>query len=134
MGDRSQDWLRQAEADLKHAELSQREGDYEWSCFAAQQAAEKAVKALYMSLHGDAWGHSLLALLRSLPQAIAAAVGPEILDAARALDKLYIPTRYPNGFDMGAPADYFTERDARESVAYAKSILTFCRARLSGPE
>ena len=133
MGDRSGDWLRQAEADLKHAELSQRERDYEWSCFAAQQAAEKAVKALYMSLHGDAWGHSLLVILRSLPQAIAAAVGPEILDAARALDKLYFPTRYPNGFDMGAPADYFTERDARESVAYAKSILTFCRAHLSGP-
>ena len=133
MGDRSGDWLRQAEADLKHAELSQRERDYEWSCFAAQQAAEKAVKALYLSLHGDAWGHSLLALLRSLPQAVAAAVGPDILDAARALDKLYIPTRYPNGFDMGAPTDYFTERDARESVTYAKSILTFCRAHLSRP-
>ena len=134
MGDRSEDWLRQAEADLKHAELSQREGDYEWSCFAAQQAAEKAVKALYLSLHGDAWGHSLLVLFRLLPQAIAAAVDPEILDAARALDKLFIPTRYPNGFATGAPVDYFTERDALESVAYAKSILTFCRARLSRPE
>jgi len=44
---RATDWLRQALRDLEHAKRSVELGDYEWACFAAQQAAEKAVKALY---------------------------------------------------------------------------------------
>jgi HEPN domain-containing protein len=124
------DWFRQAEADLEHAEASSREGDCEWSCFAAQQSAEKAVKALYYSLHGDPWGHSLLALIKGLPAAIAAKLPEGILDAAKTLDKNYIQTRYPNGFDAGAPTDYYTEKDAKESIAHAKSILEFCRAEI----
>jgi HEPN domain-containing protein len=124
------DWFRQAEADLEHAEASAKEADYEWSCFAAQQAAEKAVKALYYTLHGDPWGHSLLALIRALPTAVAARLPEELPDSAKALDKHYIQTRYPNGFDAGAPMDYYTERDAKESIAHAKSILEFCRAEI----
>ena len=53
MADRSGDWMRQAEGDLEHAGLSACEGDYEWACFAAQQAAEKAIKAVYYFHHGD---------------------------------------------------------------------------------
>ncbi len=71
MADRSIDWLRQAKADLEHAKLSAREQDFEWSCFAAQQAAEKAIKAVYYSHHGDPWRHSLLALLQMFPEDIA---------------------------------------------------------------
>jgi HEPN domain-containing protein len=124
MTNRSGDWLRQAQADLEHAELSSRERDYEWACFAAPQAAEKALKALYLARRGDPWGHSLLALIQSLPDNVP--VKPELLDAARALDKVYIQTRYPNGFAMGAPADYFTERDAAECLSHARSLLEFC--------
>lgn len=130
MANRDMDWLRQSEADLEHAEASVREGDYEWSCFAAQQAAEKALKALYYTLHGDPWGHSLLALIRGLPEAVAAGLPEELPDSARALDKHYIQTRYPNGFDSGAPTDYYTKKDAEESVAHAKSILEFCRSEI----
>ena len=31
---------------------------YEWACFAAQQAAEKVIKAVFQKLGGEAWGHS----------------------------------------------------------------------------
>ncbi len=130
MANRSGDWFRQAEADLEHAESSARDGDYEWSCFAAQQAAEKAVKALYYSLHGDPWGHSLLAMLRGLPPEIIESPQAGLIDAAKALDKHYIQTRYPNGFDAGAPTDYYTERDSREAIEHAKSILEFCRPKI----
>jgi len=132
MANRSGDWLRQAWADLEHAELSLREGDYEWSCFACQQAAEKGLKALYFHLHGDPWGHSLLVLLQSLPPSLAPSVTPGLLDAARALDKQYIQARYPNGFAMGAPMDYFVERDALEAISYARSVLDFCQAQVCG--
>jgi HEPN domain-containing protein len=130
MTDRSHDWLRQAEADLNHAELSAREGDYEWACFAAQQGAEKAVKALYLSLHGDPWGHSLLVLLQSLPATVSPPVTGELLDSARVLDRYYIQARYPNGFAAGAPRDYFTSQDAGDALAHGKSIFAYCKAQV----
>jgi HEPN domain-containing protein len=52
--DRSADWLAQAERDLAQARESQGSGRHEWACFAAQQAAEKAVKALHLSLGQEA--------------------------------------------------------------------------------
>ena len=52
MPERHLDWLRQARLDLDHARLAAREGHPEWAVFAAQQAAEKACKALHMSREG----------------------------------------------------------------------------------
>ncbi|MGH2520820.1 MAG: HEPN domain-containing protein, partial [Chloroflexota bacterium] len=58
MPSRAGDWFRQAERDLEQAVASQTDGRHEWACFAAQQAAEKAVKALHLHLGEDAWGHT----------------------------------------------------------------------------
>src|SRR5262245_61289306 len=105
MPERHRDWLRQAQLDLEHARLAAREGHAEWAVFAAQQAAEKACKALHMSLGGDAWGHDLTALLSALPSD--RQPSEDLLDRARALDKHYIPSRYPNGFSAGTPRDHY---------------------------
>jgi|SRR5438067_13046113 len=134
MTNRSLDWLRQAEADLKHATSAMESQDYEWSCFASQQGAEKSVKALFYHLHGDPWGHSLLSLLQGLPDPVRTSVTEELLDSAKALDKHYIPTRYPNGFAEGAPVDYYTKRDAEDSLRHAKSILAFCETEIRKPQ
>ena len=67
MAERSRDWLRQAEVDLRQARSSLDAGFYEWAAFAAHQAAEKAIKAVFQKLHLEAWGHSLSALVQSLP-------------------------------------------------------------------
>ena len=134
MSNRAPDWLRQAEADLKHAQSAMEAEDFEWSCFASQQGAEKALKALFYHLHGDPWGHSLLSLIQGLPGPVRASVTQELIDAAKALDKHYIPTRYPNGFAEGAPADYYTKRDAEVCLSDAKSILTFCESEIRKPE
>lgn len=40
---RVDDWIRQADKDLKHTRNSLENGDYEWPCFAAQQAARRAI-------------------------------------------------------------------------------------------
>jgi HEPN domain-containing protein len=58
MGNRAGDWFRQAERDLEQATASREDGRHEWACFASQQAAERAVKALHLSLGQDAWGHA----------------------------------------------------------------------------
>jgi HEPN domain-containing protein len=52
---------------------------HEWACFAAQQAAEKAVKALHLYLGQEAWGHVIAKLLVELPDA---APAPKDLVAA----------------------------------------------------
>lgn len=49
---RARDWLYQAERDLEMAEVARGVSRHEWACFAAQQAAEKAVKALYLHIPG----------------------------------------------------------------------------------
>ena len=128
MAERSADWFRQAEADLRHARNAAKDGDYEWSAFAAQQAAGKAIKAVFQKLHLDAWGHTLSTLLASLPDT--AAPEPALIDVAKALDKHYIPTRYPNGFERGAPTDFYTRDEALRAIAQAEAVLEFCRRQI----
>jgi HEPN domain-containing protein len=120
-------WMAQAEADLRAAETSARGGHFEWACFQAQQAAEKAVKAvLYKQGLTTAWGHSLVNLLQeaAVREPSLAALDPE----ARLLDKYYVPTRYPNGLAAPAiPATFYTLQDAQSCLASARSIWTACR-------
>jgi HEPN domain-containing protein len=129
MGNRYADWFRQAEADLRHARNAQVDGDFEWSCFAAQQAAEKALKAVFLKFGMDAWGQTLTALIGNFPPE---AVQPPdtLVDFARMLDKHYIPTRYPNGFDSGAPTDFYTNEEAQNAIRYAEALLDFSRDQI----
>ena len=125
MVSRARDWLRQAERDLEHARKSAELGDYEWACFAAQQAAEKAVKALYQKLGMEVWGHSISRMLESLPDEHRP--NEDLVDKARELDRHYVPTRYPNFHPEGAPMDYYTKADAERAIEYAEEIVRFCR-------
>lgn len=130
MANRSGDWLRQAEADLRHARNAANSHDYDWSCFAGHQAAEKALKAVFLSLGMDAWGHTLTALIGNLPES--ARCPDELVECCRMLDKHYILTRYPNGFDSGAPADFYTQQEAQIAISQAEAVLEFCRRQVSG--
>lgn len=128
MPDRAEDWLRQAEADLRHARNAREDGDHEWACFAAQQAAEKGLKGLVQHLRGEAWGHSVTVLLGGIADRLD--VPSSLGDAGKRLDKHYIPTRYPNGFDQGAPTDYYTAAEADAAIEDAAAILEFCRGAM----
>ncbi len=52
--ERSADWMDQAEGDLDHARHDLEGAFYEWACFSAQQAAQKAVKAVFQALGQEA--------------------------------------------------------------------------------
>jgi HEPN domain-containing protein len=67
-------------------------------------------------------------MLGRLPAGLTAPA--EVVDAAKALDKLYIPTRYPNGLEQGAPTEFFTRREAEEAMRHAEKLIGFCRDHL----
>jgi len=125
MSERSRDWMAQAKRDLEHAAKDVADGYYEHACFESQQTAEKAVKAVYMRLHADAWGHRVARLLEEMDLA-AARPSPELIDDAKLLDQFYVPTRYPSGFESGAPMDFFTKEQAADAVRRAGKIIRWC--------
>lgn len=125
---RYEDWFRQAKRDLAQARHAMDGEFHEVACFSSQQAAEKAVKALYQSLGGDAWGHSVTSLLKELPESVTPA--EELIERALVLDRHYVPPRYPNGVPEGIGADYYTRKDAEEALGHAEAILTFCESHL----
>lgn len=116
-------WFEQAQADLRAAEVSAAGSAYEWACFQAQQAGEKALKAhLYAQGRTAVVTHSLRRLVRECAQIDPAFADLE--DAATLLDQHYIPTRYPNGLDEDVPpARYYERKDADACLRSARSIL-----------
>ena len=54
----------------------------------------------------------------------------DVRRTAKELDKHYIPTRYPNGFERGAPVDFYTRGEAERAIAQADSIIEFCRDQI----
>ena len=125
MADRSADWLKQADADLRHAHHAKEAGHYEWAAFASHQAAEMAIKGLFKHVDMDAWGRALSGLLAELPDPIVADAA--LLNRARELDKHFIMARYPDGYETGAPVDYYTPDEAQRAVDHAEAIVAFCR-------
>lgn len=129
MVNRARDWLLQAERDLAQARDSRIQGRHEWACFAAHQAAEKAVKALHLHLGQEAWGHVVAKLLRELPPDIS--VPDELVDKARFLDNMYIPTHYPNSHPEGAPFEHYGPLQSEEAIQYAGETIGFVRAQMA---
>ena len=115
--------------DLRHARYAEEGGFYPQACFSAQQAAEKAVKAVHYA-HGARaiLGHSVRNLIERLDPRVSAL--DELLDDARELDLNYIPTRYPNGLDAWTPAAGFGTPQAARAIAGASAILTAARRHL----
>jgi HEPN domain-containing protein len=129
MPDRSLDWLNQAQRDFEQAKDSKLAGRHEWACFAAQQAAEKAVKALHLACGQEAWGHMIAKLLTELP--LEMAVTPELLDEGRILDASYIPPRYPDSYPEGAPFEHYGKLQSEEALRYAGEIIAFVRQKMA---
>ncbi|WP_291765079.1 HEPN domain-containing protein [Caldivirga sp. UBA161] len=120
-------WLKQALRDLDAAKSSLNGGYYEWACFQAQQAAEKALKALLHGLGVGVWGHSIVELLNVLKDKYNV---DDLMTFARELDRHYIPTRYPNSFESGYPAIYYDAEVAERAIKAAEVILSWVREKL----
>lgn len=122
-------WLRTAIADLKAARWNAQGEFFNLACFTAQQAVEKALKALLLSTgERDVRGHSALSLLER-----AAIVWPELSalrSDCRVLDRYYIPTRYPDALPEGSPVEAFGPEDAEDALRRSERIITAVRKAL----
>jgi len=127
--ERSADWMDQARGDLEHARSDLEREFYDWACFSAQQAAEKAVKAVFQKMGAEAWGHSVADLLEELSSSYP--VPEALIDVALELDKAYIPTRYPNAHPSGSPRRRYTRLEAERMAAHAEQIVQFGEGLLS---
>ena len=129
MPNRSRDWMNQALRDLAQAEDSKKAERHEWACFAAHQAAEKAVKALHLHAGQEAWGHVIATLLVELPVSMAAPT--ELVEMGRVLDNFYIPPRYPNSHPEGAPFEHYGPLQSDQALRYAGQIIEFARPQMA---
>ena len=121
-------WLRQAENDLAVARLILREGFFAQACFMSHQVAEKALKALAYN-RGDRFvtGHSLIDLLSTLVTTYKQLA--EHTKLAKALDRYYVPTRYPDALPGSVPFEVYDDEDeAREAVEGAAAVVETARS------
>ena len=122
-------WYQQSVDDLEAASALLSAQKYAQACFYAQQAAEKSLKAVWYFLDLDPWGHSCGRLITTLPEAEQKEL-LGVLDTALALDKLYIPTRYPDALAELTPSEAFTKPEGTAAIASAQKILDCVEARI----
>lgn len=120
-------WMQTAEEDFRAAQALSDIGMYAPACFHAQQASEKAIKALWYLVDADPWGHSVQRLIAEFPGRDEVPDLAEWLDRAGLLDQYYIPTRYPNGLPDLTPGQVYRLDDARRGLEAAATLIAACR-------
>ena len=123
-------WIATAEDDPQAARSLERDGMYAHACFLAQQCAEEAVKAAWVRMGQDRWGHSIGALIRSFPPEVTPPQCVSWTEQAAAMDRYYIPRRYPNGLPDLTPGESYFAADARSAIELGERFLDASRAWL----
>ncbi len=121
------EWLNRAGSNVKRAREDVRlEGVYlEDLCFDAQQAAEKAIKAVLMHRGVEfPYVHDLGRLLTLLEES--GMEVPEGVRAAETLTTYAVITRYPTLFEP------VTEEQYREAVKLADAVVAWARKEVKG--
>jgi HEPN domain-containing protein len=121
-----EDWLRRAQASLALARVHGEGLLREDLCYQAQQAAEKALKALYIA-RGQAFlfTHDLDRLAMGL-EGIGIEI-PESIDQATILTRYAMDTRYPGGFEPVGAAEH------QEAVRLAETVVAWAWAQIAPP-
>jgi len=116
-------WLKSALKTLESAKKDLEFGEYNWACFKAHQAVEKALKAILWGVGKPRIGHSLIHLLNYLTEVVGVNPPEDIIHACTTLSKFYTPTRYPDVWSEGIPEEYYSRRDAEEAVGHAVKVI-----------
>ena len=114
-------WLVFAREDLRMAELALADALWNQVCFHAQQCVEKILKAWLADRdETPPRTHSLVDLVVLVGETKLAGLADEV----RALDRFYIPTRYPDALPGTLPEGLPGEGEARETLALVRQVMT----------
>ncbi|MCS6908339.1 MAG: HEPN domain-containing protein [Anaerolineales bacterium] len=116
-------WHQTASEDLTASKALLQSGHYAQACFYTQQCAEKAVKALWLMLGEDPWGHSIQKLIQDFPRKELLEEYDLWVQFAAYLDKFYIPTRYPNGLPDLTPGQVYRLEEAQQAIEKAEYFV-----------
>ena len=120
----SENWLKQAEADLRTSENSLKSRDFYASVFWSQQSAEKALKSFIINNEGKLIKiHDLVILGRR------ARLPEDLLLKCEKLSLAYTNTRYGIS-DNEIPSKKFKENDAVNFLNIAKGVLEWLRKKI----
>jgi HEPN domain-containing protein len=115
-------WFDTAAADLDAARSLAAAGHHAHACFSAQQCAEKAVKAAWYLIGTAPWGHSVQKLINDFPMKDRLPDLDALIEKALVLDRLYVPTRYPNGLPDLTPEETYFAVDSQRSIELAGGL------------
>ena len=124
-------WLTQAKDEFKDADDLRKRGRLYLALFHFQQAAEKALKAyLYVKVKSAEVFHTHS--VGDLAQMAAEAdVEFKSIAGAKALDKYYILTRYPNGLPGGVPSRFFDDpKEAERAMQLCRSVIELAERKV----
>jgi len=113
-------WINFAAEDLKIAELALKEGIYNQVCFHSQQCIEKVLKG-YLLAKGKIYPKTHK--LADLMAAIEAETFNDLETSILALDRFYIPTRYPDALPGSLPEGMPSKNDAMEDLDIAREVF-----------
>ncbi len=123
-------WRAEADAALRSARLQADAELHNWACFAAEQAAQLAVKGLLHGLGRGPWGHDLVRLGELLSEV--GEVPTAVADSLRRLSRHYIPARYPDAHPSGPPGIHYGAADSAQAVADGEGVLAHVDALWRG--
>lgn len=130
-----QTWLRQARNDLQVADANLADGFTEWAGYCAQQAAEKALKALLLAADQETpYSHDLVGLwilcrdVGLLPHR-----GEVWMDDLQVLTTMSIEARYPRLRDagQGTPREMIGREQAQHATDVARRVVVQVGERLA---
>jgi HEPN domain-containing protein len=123
--DDSNQWLNRARSNLIQAQTRVAGVYLEDLCFAAQQAAEKAIKALLINLEIDfPYTHDIAMLLSRVEQS--GQDVPERVKAAAGLSDYAVQSRYPGLAEPVTEDEYF------EALSVAEDLVEWTQTILRG--
>jgi len=124
---RADDWMHEAEEDLRAAEDLLRTGRFSRAVFHARLAVEKALKAGYREARGamPPRMHSL----RPLAEMAFGESAEEILAQMDVLEPHYTLPSYPSP-ELPRPSESYERSDAEEAVTVCSELLTWVRDHL----
>lgn len=128
MGKKPLEWFKQADYDIKTAEIMFDNRRYIYAVFMCHLAIEKALKGLYAQKLNEIppKTHNLIFLVEKIKLKLS----EELYDFISTLNGVSIPTRYPD--DLQRMQKDYTKGKARLLLEKSKGALKWLRAELRG--